>query len=371
MGHSTLTRCPPFARHATLVPSAPIPIPHVRRVTDPPPRSPTRYQTSSDLIFEMSPHVVNETPLTAYTKSVLFNDFDPSFIEKSTLPTAASRFGYMRRPHENAQPYAEEPFLYSIPRFSAHSSAQHSRTQSAVVYGTQQDSSLDTVQDKIVPRYSDSFTIMASSPADDQSVLCSDTTNSDRVLDEVLTTAFQQSFTSSSSSVRSFICSSTAYCDHSISPPVSIEDVKFGRSIRIPSILRKKSSIITPAMPAGIRTSAAEPVVSFAQAELKRSPSSGMIARVVRASKETSRVQSPYHAHVRGRRNSLRPRGNKVSDDDLAGTLKESGLSEKPGFERFLPGPLTRHRVTDEKKFTDEALERGRALSRTRAGRRL
>ncbi|KAI0792978.1 hypothetical protein BC629DRAFT_1439658 [Irpex lacteus] len=368
MSQSTLTRYPPFARDASHAASTPIPIPHVRRVTDPPPRSPTRYQASSDLIFEMSPHVVNETPLTARSPPTVFGDTNVGFSEKSSLPTVASRFGYARRPNVNVQPYAEEPFLYSIPRFPTRSPL-HSRTQSAVVYGAKHD---NVKEDRRISGFPDSFAIKALTSVHAQSVHCSDTSNSDHEPDDVLTTAFQQSFTSKSSSVRSSIYSSVACFDYPISPPASIRDEKASRSIRIPTILRKKSNTKTTAIPAAMRTSAAEPVVSFAQAELKQSPSSGMIARVVRASKASSRARSPYPAPVRGRRDSLlRPRSSKVSDDDLAGTLENSGLSEKPGFERFLPSAFTRRRAVDENEFTDDLVERGRARSRTRPGRRL
>ena len=368
MGPSTLARYPPFIHNASFTPSAPIPIPHVRRVTDPPPRSPTRYQTSSDLIFEMSPHVVNETPLTSNVKSFVYNDFNSGFAEKSSLPTAASRFGYVRKPTVNVQPYAEEPFLFSIPHFP--SLPRHARTQSAATHEAKQDINIDEVRNtKISPRFSSSLAIKPLPSIDAQSLRYRDTSNPDHDFDEVLTTAFQQSFTTKTSSIGSFLYSSATCFDEPISPPASVDDEKGTRSIRIPSILRKKSYVKTTAMPAAIRTSVAEPVVSFAQAELKHSPTSGVIARVVHASKG-SRARSPYPA--RGRRSSLlRSCGNKISDDDLACTLENNGLSEKPGLECFLPGPLARRHAMDESKLADDLLERGRTRSRVRAARQL
>lgn len=373
MSPSILTRYPPIPRAVPHGSSAPIPIPHVRRVTDPPPRSPTRFQASSDLIFEMSPHVTNETPLRMHTQPLACNDCDADHARKPSLLPLASRFGYTKSSTVNMQPYAEEPFLYSIPKLPGRFPMQHARTQSAAVYGAKRRSSMAKVEEEdITSGFSSPYKIKSLSSVDAHSFHCSDTSNSDHEQDEILTGAFQQSFTSRSSSPRSSMCSIEAYFEHPASPPVSIRGEKIGRSIRMPTILKKRSDLRVVAMPAPNHTSAAEPVVSFAQAELRRSPSSGMIARVVRASKGPSRARSPYPSSVRGRRNSLlRTRSSKFSDDDLAGTLDSGLLSEKIGLERFLPAAFTRRQPADENKYMEEVLERGRARSRTRTGRRL
>lgn len=124
-----------------------------------------------------------------------------------------------------------------------------------------------------------------------------------------------------------------------------------------------------------IRTSAAEPVVSFAQAELKHSPSSGVITRVVKVTRTTPhttlRAKSPYPA-ARGRRGSvLRNTSVKVSDDDLVNTLEKSQASGNFGLEKFLLNPFPEARGTDENvPVDDENVERGRTRSRVRGGRR-
>jgi hypothetical protein len=372
MTPSVLTRYPPFPRAASHAPSAPIPIPHVRRATDPPPRSPTRFQASSDLIFEMSPHITNETPLTVHTQPLSPNDCDTDLARKPSFPSLASRFGYTKGSTVNVQPYAEEPFLYSIPKLPGRFPMQHARTQSAVVYGTKRKNSMTKVEEEIASECSSPYKIKSLPSVDAHSVHCSDTSTLDHERDEILTGAFQQSFTSRSSSPRSSVCSSQVYYGHPASPPASIRAEKIVRSIRMPAILKKRSDLRAVAMPAPIHTSPAEPIVSFAQAELRRSPSSGIIARVVRASKLPSRARSPYPPSVRARRNSLlRTRSSKFSDDDLAGTLDSGLLSEKIGLERFLPAALTRRQPADENKYIEEAMERGRARSRTRTGRRL
>ncbi|KAI0689251.1 hypothetical protein BC835DRAFT_261795 [Cytidiella melzeri] len=371
MSPSTLTRHLPFPRDAPHIPTAPIPIPHVRRVTDPPPRSPTRYQASSDLIFEMSPHVTNETPLTMHTHSLVFADSDARFPSKPSVPALASRFGLTTSSNVTMQPYAEEPFLYSVPRLPCRP-LQHSRTHSAIVYGSKRSNSIDkTAKETMISGFPSSFTIKSLSSVDANSLRRSEASDLGHDDDDVLTTAFQESFTSTPSSARSSV-SSGDYFEHPISPPESIRNEKVGRPVRIPSILRKRSNVKSKPTSAAIRTSAAEPVVSFAQAELKLSPSSGMIARVVRSSKGSSRARSPYPPPMRGRRNSvLRTRSSKVSDDDLAGTLDNSSLAEIPGFERFLPAAFTKRQIVDENRFTEEWLERGRTRSRTRTSRRL
>ena len=124
-----------------------------------------------------------------------------------------------------------------------------------------------------------------------------------------------------------------------------------------------------------MRTTAAAPVISFAQAELGYLPSSyGKEGSRSTKMKHKSppggvRPKSPYHV-VRGRRNSyLHERNLRVSDEDLSGTLKYDEVNF--GLEKFLPA-FSRRKVKNQNVETQlvvEEKERGRTKSRAR-GRR-
>lgn len=366
MSPSTSARLSPLFRDTPYIPTAPIPIPRMRRVTDPPPRSPTRLQSSPDLIFEMSPHVSNEIPLVQRKNTLVSNNADTYFARKSALPSA-SRLGCVKSPYMNLPPYWEEPFLYSIPKIPTRPPF-HSRTRSAVTTASRHSGPHECLtKEDLSLAFSSTISIKSLSSTGEQSASCSDTSNSDHDFDEVLTTAFQQSFTSTTSSER-------AHYERPLSPPASFMDEKgIGHPIRMPVARKKRNSAVATVIPPAIRTSVAEPVVSFAQAELKHSPSSGMIARVVKTSKDASRspVQA-YSPHLppRGRRRSiLRTRSLKVSDEDLVQTFDRTDSAEKLGFEKFLPAALQRRRASDENRLTEELPERGRTKSRTRPGR--
>lgn len=205
MSPPTPARSLPFFRDTPYVPTAPIPIPHIRRVTDPPPRSPTRHQSSPDLIFEMSPHVPNETPLFQH-KPIPGSDSASAYFTRTSHVPSANRVGCAMSPYVNLPPYWEEPFLYSIPRLPTRPPQFHSRTRSAVVNGTRysehQDCEKKEVPD-LATAFPSTFSIKSLSPAEVRSASCSDTSNSDQEQEEVLTNAFQQSFVSSSSSQSS------------------------------------------------------------------------------------------------------------------------------------------------------------------------
>lgn len=373
-----LTRYPSFPRDTTShPPTAPIPIPNMRRVTDPPPRSPTRFGASPDLIFEMSPHVSDETPLTQHRNPLALGDIQARFAQKATLPFA-SRFGHTRSPTVNLPPYWEEPFLYSIPRPPTRLPLGHNRTQSAIVQGsTRVDSRVTDEKEELTIAIPSSFTLKSLYSTDAQSVRGSDSSHSEHDPDdEILTSAFQQSFTSTESS-RSSLSSSKVHFQHPLSPPPSLRNEKPSKlPVKFPALRSKKNTVSSSGLASLVRTTAAEPVVSFAQAELKHSPSSGMVARVVKLPKESPksplRARSPYPP-FRGRRNSaVQTRTSKISDEDIAGTLGKSDTPEKLGFERFLPMAFLRRPTADENALTtEETLERGRTKSRQRGGRRL
>ena len=106
------------------------------------------------------------------------------------------------------------------------------------------------------------------------------------------------------------------------------------RSVRTPPA-RHRKSLSTATMVSGMtRTSPAEPVVSFAQADGFET-----MSRMIKGgSRHASphRARSPYPV-ARGRRSSLLRSRLKVSDQDLADSLQSTGLTEKFGLERFLP----------------------------------
>ncbi|PSS37073.1 hypothetical protein PHLCEN_2v1112 [Hermanssonia centrifuga] len=187
-----------------------------------------------------------------------------------------------------------------------------------------------------------------------------------------LTSAFQHSLSSTISDSRSSYPSSSpaeVVVQDPISPPSSVRGwAMTACPVQVSSAAHYRKSLVkTPGL---TRTSAAEPVVSFAQAELKQSPNSGMISMVVKSSRgKKPRTRSPYPV-LRGRKNSPLRYRVKVSDEDLAGTLEGDALSEKFGLDKFLPAALPKRKGSDENAQIDELLERGRTKSRFRGGRR-
>jgi hypothetical protein len=355
--------------------SAPIPIPNLRRVTDPPPRSPTRcHDFSSDLIFDMSPHTVNETPLTQQRDSLPVLIHTTNTLHYTRKPfNLSSRFAQAKSPTVERHPYWEEPFLYSVPRFPP-PPVQHSRTQSARVLGSVSFADEDH-SGRAPSSYPSSSSLQSLSHRVKPSV---DNPEVSKVVQEsvhVLTAAFQQSFSDTTSFTQSLQSpmSPPFQFKESQSPPPSLGDFNTPLLTGRPSHRRTltRSSVIS-----GIaRTSAAEPVVSFAQAEIKHSPSTAMVTRVGKVARTTPtnsfRAKSPYPV-LRGRRGSvLRDRSVKVSDEDLAGTFEKNYTSEKFGLEKFLLQPFPKGRGVDENAYLeDENIERGRTRSRVRGGRR-
>lgn len=369
MPAATSSRRGPSYRETSHAPSAPIPIPIHRKLPD-------QYDESSspELIFHMSPHVADETPLSP---SFIFNEGGARFNQKTGL-TFASRFGHVKSPSLDLPPYYEEPFMYSIPRLPIHSPPSHARTRSEVV--SPKFIMEDTQDDNSLPRstFSASSSSLASSlrrRMTETDTRSSDT--SDVVYDSQnpLISAFQNSLTSTRSGSHSPYPSTPlgdAALVPPISPPASIRGWKgFTRSART-SPARQRKSLDKAAGVGLIRSSAAEPVVSFAQAELKQSHDSVRATRVVKCSRSgqnSPRARSPYPV-VRGRRSSLLRSRLKISDEDIVGTLENPDLSEKFGLEKFLAPGLARRRGLDENAPDEEPTERGRTKSRNRAGGR-
>ncbi|EKM49634.1 uncharacterized protein PHACADRAFT_265196 [Phanerochaete carnosa HHB-10118-sp] len=376
--HSSTMRDTPFKS------TAPIPIPNLRRVNDPPPRSPTRcYETSTDLIFDMSPHSGIDTPLMQQRDPPSVLTHTSAHYARKPL-TFSTRFVTTKSPPVERPPYWEEPFLYSVPRLPPRAPLGHSRTQSARVNRSDSFEQRKSTQEP--SSYSSSSSLRSFSQPRRAKPDVHDPYVAKAVQESahVLTAAFQQSFTTATSFTQSFESPAPSHVQFKepLSPPDSIQGWGFPPRSRRPSPIRHKRTLTGSSVISGVpRTSAAEPIVSFAQAELGRSPSSGAVARVVKVTRTTPtnslRAKSPYPV-VRGRRAStLRGHPVKISDEDIAGTLDKSQAAGKFGLEKFLPQPLPRGRALDENVCTkdenvcikDENVERGRTRSRMRAGR--
>lgn len=278
----------------------------------------------------------------------------------------ASRFGHVKDPaRDRPPPYWDEPFLYSVPR----SPLQRIRNESA----RYNSSDVTAVNDESQYRHSSSFapsSVESLSPLRKITSMARVSKPSQDSL-PILTTAFQQSFATNASFTHSSQSPSSLQGNlhEPLSPPQSPRDwTSVKRSLRKSPIRHRRMATKSSGLSGVIRTSAAEPVVSFAQAELKHSPGSGVLNRVVKA----SRARSPYPV-VRGRRNSTYGENSlKISDEDLLGTFDSPESSEKFGLEKFLlDTPFPKGRAVDENAYgDDENMERGRTKSRVRGGRR-
>lgn len=303
----------------------------------------------------------------------VFSDASSRFQQKFGV-NIANRFGHVKSPSVNLPPYYEEPFLYSIPRIPARPPPSHIRTQSEKVEGRK--ASPDTFG--LVDDFSQPPALSASSPSLTSShphrvslshQTCSDTSAVGCDPQNLLTTAFQNSLsTSTSDSHSSYPPTSLGDVPviHPISPPASIRGWRSSIRHARASPARHRKSIGTVA--GLMRTSAAEPVVSFAQAD-GFDPASHVVKTRGPRHSSPLRARSPYPV-VRGRRSSPLRSRLKVSDQDLADSLQNTDLGEKFGLERFLAPDFPRHKVLDENtNLEEEAVERGRTRSRVRTRR--
>lgn len=372
--HSSTMRDIPFK------PTAPIPIPNLRRVTDPPPRSPTRcYDTSADLIFDMSPHSNIDTPLTQQ------RDLPPVLTNMSThytrKPLAFNmRFVTAKSPPMERPPYWEEPFLYSVPRLPPRAPLGHSRTQSVKVNGADSFEEHDSTQEPSSYPSPSSLRSISHPRRAKPDVQDPEIAKAVQESVHVLTAAFQQSFTTATSFTQSFKSpvSSHVQFKEPLSPPDSVRGWGLTSRSRRTSPSRHKRTLTKSSVISGVpRTSAAEPVVSFAQAELKHSPSSGMVTRVVKVTRTTPtnspRTKSPYPVARGLQTSTLHGHPVRIEDENIAGTLDRThAADEKFGLEKFLLRPFPCGRGVDENVHTeDKGVERGRTRSRVRGGRRV
>ena len=329
----------------------------------------------------MSPHFPNDTPLTrqAEIPPVTRMATTHQYSQYSRKPLAFNtRFGHVKSPEVERPPYWEEPFLYSVPRLPPRAPFQHNRTQSARVNGSVSFADEELNSAHAPSSYPSSSSLRSLSHRSKPTVDDPDVSKAVQDSVHVLTAAFQQSFSDATSFTPSFqspVSARVQFRD-SVSPPPSLHRWNTPPLSRRPSPPRHRRTLTkSSVIPGVVRTSAAEPVVSFAHAELKHSPSTGVVTRVVKVTRTTPtnslRAKSPYPV-LRGRKDSvLRGHSVRVSDEDLAGTFEKTQASEKFGLEKFLLQPFPRARGLNENAYAeDENIERGRTRSRVRGGRR-
>ncbi|KAK7689783.1 hypothetical protein QCA50_006422 [Cerrena zonata] len=371
------TRHTPFLQERH-VPSMPIPIPSRRNVTDPPPSSPVRTDSSTDLLFEMSPTSPEDAPLSQY----------PSLRHVSGNLCHRRVNTLISRPvekdddsSENRIPYGHEPFLYSVPRIPLRLSNLHSRPQSQAFNRLQPSSMSPTDPEAFRPYQphhtsvpSTAYSSPSTSVSVGQSVPRFDEKASVHLDDRnILTSAFQNSVISSGYPSPSSLTESE-HVPSKVSSATSLKKLQQSVRSKRGSPVRQRKSI--GAYPHSfLRTTAAAPVISFAHAELDDLPSSygKDTTRSTKVKYKTPpggvRAKSPYHV-VRGRKNSyLQERNLRLSDEELSGTLKYDEVNF--GLEKFLPA-FSRRKVKNENvesRLLVEEKERGRTRSRVR-GRR-
>ncbi|TCD62340.1 hypothetical protein EIP91_007038 [Steccherinum ochraceum] len=373
------TRHAPFLQQQGLrIPSLPIPIPARRVATDPPPRSPDRECSSSDLVFEMSPIALEDAPIQAIGSQ---RQESGNIYQRRPYMPFSRLAACANSPDDRTGPYAQEPFLYSIPRFPPHIPFSHGRSQSEILPVKLERSMAETAD----------YTVDASLPHSPTDSYLTSPKISKGVIDVYasyvtptpLTDAFQNSVSSGVSfSSASFPPSPADSVPTSLpdAPAVSIQESSYARSTRLAATRRRETYLKGP-HPTGVtRTSAAAPVLSFALAELDSTGLYPREARVGRGKPRTppsstlvTRARSPYPL-VRGRRNSvLRERSMRFSDDDISGTLKYDRPHERFGLEKYLPAGMQKKNVKDENAINDVLVEkeRGRTRSRARGGLRL
>lgn len=371
------TRHTPFLQERH-VPSVPIPIPSRRNTTNPPPRSPVRTGSSAELLFEMSPLSPEDAPLARYPSLQhvsgnlchrRVNTLIPHLVEKDHDSS------------ENRNPYGHEPFLYSIPRIPLRLSNLHGQSQTEALSPLQSNSFSPVEPKNPSPPYqpshgslpSTSYSSPSTSVSAGQSVPRFSEKASVHLEDRnILTSAFQSSVISSGYPSPSSLTESDRV-PSKVSSSANLK--KWQRPVQ-----SKRGSPVRQRKGMGgypnsfIRTTAAAPVVSFAQPELDYLPSlygkdSTRGAKLKHKSPPGGvRAKSPYHV-VRGRRNSqLQGRSLRLSDEELSGTLKYDEVNF--GLEKFLPA--FRRRVKNENiesQLVVEEKERGRTRSRARSRR--
>ncbi|KAI0078230.1 hypothetical protein K474DRAFT_950485 [Panus rudis PR-1116 ss-1] len=363
------TSAPPPARHTPFlqelhIPSVPIPIPMRRKTTDPPPRSPDRQPSSSDLLFDMSPVSPKDTTLSRFPllQHKPSGNLCPRKV-KALLPCPSENGANLPTVE---QPYRPDPFMYSIPKMPLRISQLHDRSHQEL---------RNTIGAKLPSSKAQSaYGEQCPSPPDSCSSIGTaishfDDLTADDKKPVQLTAAFQESVASSITSSCSLSMRGNV---GSLSPSHTRVDSE--RIHKAAPSSSKKQRCFGSGPSSIMRTTAAAPVISFAHVELKHP---GMYVRDARANRTkaksppgTSRARSPYHV-VRGRRNSIRrDRGLRISDEDISGSLKYDEINF--GLEKYLPTVFPRRAAQDENAATAllEEKERGRTRSRTRGVRR-
>lgn len=370
-------RYPPFLKSSLHAPSVPIPIPARRITTNPPPRSPDRRnQPMSDLLFDMSPLSPCDSPLKQHS---FFRAHDSEDVCQNVRPRPERPLEQKNDSYVAAPLCSHEPFLYSIPRLPLRSNILHHRSRSEFVNSQLMKNSISpdfVPTGRITPS---SISNTSFSPSTSASESLSIHRRNESNSQNVLTSAFQVSVSSDSCTTVSSGTGSPPECDANVhrhlSPPETIRTHNPVTCCPHVGIKRRKADYL-----ASLRTSAAAPVISLAQAELS---SQTGVERSTRASKGKPRSppyattppcpRSPY-AFPRGRRNSvLRERGLRFSDEELNGTPKREYRQEKFGLEKYVPTTHSKHAVCNEnvtKKSDAREMERGRSRTKGKAGTR-
>lgn len=377
MSAPTPSRHTPFLQELQ-IPSVPIPIPVRRKATDPPPRSPERKHSSSDLLFEMSPLSPEDAPLSRFTSLHQASGNLSQRRLNTLLPLPVEKDA------ETRLPYSHEPFLYSIPRIPLRLPNSHGCSQLEVFSPLQSNSispmgtlAKDTSYNpKRSPSRSASCSSLSTSVSVGHHPVPHFSDASVRLDNKnILTSAFQSSISSGG------YLSPSSYVDHDMGPlkmPLSGSSQKRRGIIRsargFPA--EQDKSLGSGRYPSRImQTTAAAPVLSFAHVELNGLSTDSVCVRestrVTRHKSPPARPGSPYQV-VRGRKSSIRrERGLRLSDEELSRSLKYDGSNF--GLEKYLPTAFPHRIVKDENTATGllvEERERGRTRSRARGGLR-
>lgn len=363
-------RYSPFLTSSLHHPSVPIPIPARRITTDPPPRSPDRSQPLSDLLFDMSPLSPTECPLRKH--SLFHAQASGDGLHRNMRIPRDRPLAEKNSSFEDSPLYPNEPFLYSIPRYSLRPDMLHHRSRSEYVHAKvlQHSVSPDFVPTGNLPKLLDLSCSPSTTPSEGISILRCDQTDDSQTL---LTSAFQVSV--SSSDTYTTVSSTSTSPDRRVSRRISSKGSICALDTNIcRSATAKQRSADYPAC---LRTSAAAPVISLAQAELATHTSGGKCNRSIKIKTRSppystcpSQPRSPYTLS-RVRRNSiLQERSSRISDEDLDGPLKYECERDKFGVEKFVPMACSKRVGRDENVITANGpaeLERGRSRIRGRS----
>ncbi|TBU46246.1 hypothetical protein BD309DRAFT_645865 [Dichomitus squalens] len=386
---------PPTPSNTASRRSSPIPIPR-RRSVHPPPCSPTRSQDSPELVFNFDFSLSPDAPDA--TAHVLFQQRGANMRRLPLQKAAYSPLATLGTNHQRlAHPYAQEPFLYPVPK-------PPPATEKALSKVGYADKSLHALKEQIAPdpparsTYSSpSASSLSSSRSSRPSCLPSANASSLHLdTDEAfpLTSAFERPLMSDS--VASSYNSMSSFQDIeslSLSPPTPYRTPSPSPPRLLPSDARLRQA--TPQRPAALqRTQTAAPVVSLnvtqaqrsdrssgiGRGERSRSPSSGIVPPRTRRSssvgagldltklRDPTRRMGTVVGRGAGRVISMFEYGNVnarslVSDEDIEGSLEKDHADRPRDPERDRRLAVEREK-DGVQGCGSPVLERGRARGR-------